>query len=82
MPGGDETRRNLEEVRAIALPSVLECLEMGSGAVDGIPARDFESRHVRLAWQYRMHPDIAAFSHRHVYGEKALNTPDYMGDYS
>ena len=78
MPGGDETRRKLEEVRAIALPSVLECLEGGSGTAGGIPARDFESRHVRLAWQYRMHPDIAAFSHRHVYGGEALNTPDYV----
>ena len=76
--GGNEAEEKLGEVKAIALPSVLECLEKGTGVASGIPGRDFEDRHVRLVWQYRMHPDVAAFSHRHVYGETALHTPGDM----
>ena len=75
---GNEVEEKLGEVKAIALPSVLECLEKGTGITSGIPGRDFGDRHVRLVWQYRMHPDVAAFSHRHVYGETALHTPGDM----
>ena len=79
MPSGEtDVEALLNDVMEVALPSVLECLEKGTGIVDGIPARDFEDRHVRLVWQYRMHPDIAAFSHKHVYEEAALHTPDDM----
>ena len=79
MPSGEtDVEARLNDVKEVALPSVLECLEKGTGIVDRIPAHDFEDRHVRLVWQYRMHPDIAAFSHKHVYEEAALHTPDDM----
>ena len=74
--GAGEMESRLNEVKAVALPSVLESLEEGTGVVDGIPAHSFGDRHVLLAWQYRMHPDIASFSHKHVYEERALRTPD------
>ena len=79
MPSGEtDVEARLNDVKEVALPSVLECLEKGTGIVDSIPAHDFEGRHVRLVWQYRMHPDVAAFSHKHVYEEAALHTPDDM----
>ena len=74
--GTEEVESRLNEVKAVALPSVLESLEEGTGIVDGIPGHSFGDRHVLLAWQYRMHPDIASFSHKHVYEERALHTPD------
>ena len=78
MPGDgvEDIEFRLKEVKEVALPSVLESLEKGKGVVDGIPAHSFGDRHVLLVWQYRMHPDIASFSHKHVYEEKALRTPD------
>ena len=74
--GAKDIESRLNKVKEVALPSVLESLEEGTGIVDGIPAHSFGDRHVLLVWQYRMHPDIASFSHKHVYEERALHTPD------
>ena len=78
MPGDgvEDIESRLKEVKAVALPSVLESLEEGTSIIDGIPAHSFGDRHVLLVWQYRMHPEIASFSHKHVYEEMALHTPD------
>ena len=80
--------QDIDRVRRVALPSVLESLQHGferndhqrSGTAlsDGLPPNVLEMRHVLLSTQHRMHPDIAAFSHTHIYGEKALQTPNYM----
>ena len=89
--GVDEVRQQIDMIRRIAVPSVLEIIQDGfpvghDGDDDdtllehGMPDNDFGRRHVLLKWQHRMHPDIAAFSHRHVYKERALGTPDSMTD--
>lgn len=88
--GGGGTRQWIDTVKRIAVPSVLEVIQDGfpvghDGDGDTILERgmsrgDFGKRHVLLEWQHRMHPDIAAFSHRHVYRERALGTPDGMTD--
>lgn len=82
--------RGIDNVRRIALPSVLESLQHGFGRNDrqgfdtalsnGLPLDAFEKRHVLLSTQHRMHPDIAAFSHDHIYDGEALETPEYMAD--
>ena len=71
----DETMARLEQIRKIALPSVIESVG-GGGLIRGVPEGPLRDRSALLAWQYRMHPDIAAFSHQHVYGRRALHTPD------
>ena len=79
LPEGDPgVSGRLEEVRNVALPSILESLRGASGHVRGIPEERLEERHALLAWQFRMHPEIASFSHRRVYGGRALKTPDFM----
>ena len=80
--------RGIDRVRRVALPSVLESLQYGferdarqcwgTALSDGLPEDVFEQRHVLLSTQHRMHPEIAQFSHGHIYGEEALQTPDYM----
>ncbi len=84
----ERVRREIDNVRRIALPSVLESLRYGfkrndrqrSGTAlsDGLPRDVLEERHMLLSTQHRMHPDIAAFSHDHIYDGKALETPEYM----
>ena len=85
---GNEARQRIDRVRRIAVPSVLEVIQDGfPGGHDsdgdtllerGMPGDDFGMRHALLEWQHRMHPDIAAFSHKHVYKKRALRTPDGM----
>lgn len=84
---GGEVRQWIDRVKRIAVPSVLEVIQDGfpvghdgGGTLleNGMPGGDFGKRHVLLEWQHRMHPDVAAFSHRHMYGGRALRTPDGM----
>lgn len=79
---------SINQVRRVALPSILESLrygfergegeKVGSALTDGLPEGVIEDRHVLLSTQHRMHPDIAAFSHEHVYHKEALFTPPEM----
>ncbi len=79
---------NINQVRRVALPSILESLRYGfergkdekaaSALTDGLPEDVIEDRHVLLSTQHRMHPEIAAFSHEHVYHKEALFTPPEM----
>ncbi len=81
-------RQEIDRVRRVALPSVLESLRhgfertprqrTGSALSDGLPSSVRDPRHVLLSWQHRMHPEIAAFSHEHVYDREALETPESM----
>lgn len=48
--------------------------------INGIPKEHFDMRHTLLKWQYRMHSELASFSHVHVYDEKALFTPDDINE--
>ena len=84
---GGEVRQWIDRVKRIAVPSVLEVIQDGfpvghdgGGTLleNGMPGGDFGSRHVLLEWQHRMHPGVAAFSHRHMYGGQALRTPGGM----
>ena len=78
----------IDRVRRVALPSILESLRLGferdpnarkgTALSDGLPASALDARHVLLSTQHRMHPDIAAFSHEHIYDGEALFTPDNM----
>ena len=82
--------QEIDRVRRVALPSVLESLHRGferngnhrpgSALSDGLPDIVLDPRHVLLSTQHRMHPEIAALSHKHVYGGKALQTPESMKD--
>lgn len=78
----------IERVRRVALPSVLESLQegfeknsrqqKGTALSDGLPEHALKQRCVVLTWQHRMHPDIAEFSHQHIYHKEALRTPEFM----
>ena len=84
----DRVWQGIDRVRRVVLPSVLESLQHGferndhqrSGTAlsDGLLPHVLAERHVLLSTQHRMHPEIAAFSHIHIYDEEALQTPDYM----
>lgn len=84
----DQVRQEIDRVRRVALPSVLESLRhgfernprqrTGSALSDGLPSPVLRARHVLLSTQHRMHPEIAEFSHEHVYDGSALRTPKYM----
>ena len=85
----EDVWREIDRVRRVALPSVLESLQhgferddrqrRGTALSDGLPEDVFGQRHVLLEIQHRMHPEIARFSHDHIYDKEALRTPDYMG---
>ena len=84
----EQVREALDRVRRVALPSVLESLRhgferdprqrTGSALSDGLQSPVLRPRHVLPSTQHRMHPEIAAFSHEHVYYGAALQTPEYM----
>ena len=83
-----KVENDLALVRRVALPSVLECLRFGfersdhdrkgSALTDGLPEDTLNERRVQLSYQHRMHPEIAQFSHDHIYDGKALFSPDNM----
>ena len=83
-----KTQIEIDRVRRVALPSILESLQCGferdsmvrhgTALTDGLPEAVLGIRHVTLKTQHRMHPDIAAFSHEYIYNAQALFTPDRM----
>ena len=84
----EDVWKQIDRVRRVALPSVLESLRhgfernprqrTGSALSDGLPQPVLNARHVLLSTQHRMHPDIAEFSHAHIYDRGALHTLEYM----
>ncbi|MCC6648705.1 MAG: AAA family ATPase [Polyangiaceae bacterium] len=93
MPVGSAGERNgaaerIDRVRRVAFPSVLESLQSGferpkdqrdgTALTDGLPTGVFQSRHVLLEFQHRMHPDISALPRVRVYGGTALKDPPDM----
>ena len=88
--GADPERvwQEIDRVRRVALPSILESLRhgfernagqrAGTALSDGLPEFVRDPRHVLLSTQHRMHPEIAALSKKHVYNCEALITPEYM----
>ena len=88
-PDADEIRSDLDRVRKVALPSVLDCLLHGfdhqgsqrhrTTLTDGFERDQLQLRHAMLTYQHRMHPEIAAFSREHIYlGEALLDAADVM----
>lgn len=85
---GKEVSKDIARVRRVALPSILESLQngferderqnKGTALSDGLPPLICKRRHVLLSTQHRMHPEIAKFSHDHIYDKEALETPEYM----
>lgn len=83
-------RAEIDRVRRVALPSILESLRQGferdpqarmsTALSDGLPASALQLRHVLLSTQHRMHPEIAAFPHEHIYEGQALFTPEHMAE--
>ena len=85
---GEMIRNHIDQLRRVALPSVLECLLRGfdtdraerhrNTLTDGFTSEELNQRHVLLSFQHRMHPDIAAFSRTHIYASAALKDPQDM----
>ena len=88
LPYDAKSRDAIQVVQRVAFPSILESLQVGFGVknkrqrenalTNGLPKDIFDSRAVTLDHQHRMHPDIAAFSHKYIYNEKALYSDDAM----
>jgi len=83
----EEFTEDLDRVRRVALPSILESLQFGfdpsrarnqTALTQGLPRDVFADRHVLLEHQHRMHPEIAAFPCERVYGGRALLTDESM----
>ena len=84
LPKSQDVRKRLEEIRSIALPSVLECLQFGFATKEakqllpettltqGFPEKALFSRFSRINFQHRMHPDISSFSRKAFYDNEAL----------
>lgn len=86
--GRDSVYEQINRVKKVALPSILESLQSGfqrtkrqrngTALSDGLPDHVLMDRVITLKFQHRMHPDIASFSHHRIYNQTALNTPDQM----
>jgi hypothetical protein len=74
-------QEELDQLRRVALPSVLELLQRGAGGLGaeeptvlthGLPPEALASRQVSLSFQHRMHPHIAAFPREAFYAVDGL----------
>jgi superfamily I DNA and/or RNA helicase len=94
VPALRRVRDDIDRVRRVALPSILESLQvgfdparqaLGRGFWDnalalGLPASASAERLVSLRYQHRMHPEIASFPHERIYDGELLDTPDDMAE--
>ena len=88
LPVSQNVEQRIEEVRSIALPSVLECLQDGfaegrgkellpeTTLTRGFPKRAKDLRFMKISFQHRMHGDISAFSRSEFYENEALIDAD------
>ncbi len=85
----EPVRQHLLDVQRIALPSVLESLQLGFGRrgpitpttlSEGLPVEVLRQRHAQLTYQRRMHPDISRFPRDHIYHRQALLDPADMAE--
>lgn len=76
-----DVREAIEAIEDIALPSILEVLQEGVGAVrgarssvltQGVPERARAARWAMLSYQHRMHPEISALPRALFYEGQAL----------
>jgi hypothetical protein len=92
LPKSQNVKKRIEEVRSIALPSVLECLQDGFASKDarellpettltqGFPANAKSHRFQRISYQHRMHPEISRFSREEFYNDTALIDANTISD--
>lgn len=81
-------KTQLEILRHVALPSILELLQEGFDGeheIDnvincGLPPRTYAERSQSLSFQHRMHPEIAEPSRQYVYEGKSLNSSKNMAE--
>ena len=84
LPKSQNVRTRIEEVRSIALPSVLECLQEGFASPDarkllpettltqGFSKEAKEDRFTMIKHQHRMNKEISEFSRNEFYDGEAL----------
>ena len=84
LPKSQNVEQRIEEVRSIALPSVLECLQDGfaegrgkellpeTTLTSGFPKDAKDLRFMKITYQHRMHSEISSFSRREFYENSAL----------
>lgn len=69
------------DLRDVGLRSMLEALRLGrtehqvrrrSALTEGMPAKEWQTRAVRLSYQHRMHPHISEFPREFFYENRAL----------
>jgi cold shock CspA family protein len=82
MPRSKDISVRINEIRSIALPSILECLQEGftsyggyelpykSTLTDGFPESAKDLRFSMIEFQHRMHPDISSFPLNEFYKDK------------
>ena len=84
----NDIRPQIERLRHVALPSVLELLKDGfngeheiqSAITNGLPNDVYSARAQRIRFQHRMHPEIAELSKKYIYDNEALNSSAKMAD--
>ena len=92
LPKSQNVEQRIEEVRSIALPSVLECLQDGfaegrgkellpeTTLTRGFPKDAMDLRFMKITYQHRMHSEISTFSRREFYENSALNDANTIAD--
>ena len=92
LPVSQNVEQRIEEVRSIALPSVLECLQDGfadgrgrellpeTTLTRGFPEKARNLRFKKISFQHRMHGEISAFSRSEFYENTALIDADTVRD--
>ena len=92
LPKSQNVEQRIEEVRSIALPSVLECLQDGfaegrgkellpeTTLTRGFPKDAMDLRFMKITYQHRMHSEISTFSRKEFYENSALNDANTIAD--
>jgi hypothetical protein len=92
LPKSQNVEQRIEEVRSIALPSVLECLQDGfaegrgkellpeTTLTRGFPDGAMSLRFMKITYQHRMHSEISTFSRKEFYENSALNDANTISD--
>lgn len=83
---GNDVRPQIERLRHVALPSILELLKDGfngeheiqSAITNGLPENVYKARAQHISFQHRMHPEIAELSKKYIYNNEALNSSAKM----
>lgn len=83
---GNDVRPQIERLRHVALPSILELLKDGfngeheiqSAITNGLPENVYKARSQHISFQHRMHPEIAELSKKYIYNNEALNSSAKM----